>query len=98
MQEDRNNSEDSDDEWITPDREDAKSQTRVLSLVLSEWPKQLSQAEIARELLSKKPEFEQRDALDRAIADLSSAGLLRPCEVLILPTRAALHFASLELE
>jgi hypothetical protein len=98
MQENRSSAFSDERGFSPPDREDSKWQVRVLSLVLSEWPKQLSQAEIARELLADKPTWEERDALERAITDLASAGLLRECEVLILPTRAALHFASLELE
>jgi hypothetical protein len=98
MQENRSSAFDDEDEFAPPDREDAKWQVRVLSLVLSEWPKQLSKQEISRELLADKPTWEERDVLARAITDLASASLLRECEVLVLPTRAALHFASLELE
>lgn len=98
MQENRSSAFDDGSEFAPPDREDAKSQTRVLSLVLSEWPKQLSQAEIARELLAAEPTWDERDDLEQAVADLATTGLLRECEVLVLPTRAALHFASLELE
>jgi hypothetical protein len=97
MQENRNSAFSDGNEFAPPDREDAKSQQRVLSLVLAEWPKQLSKTEIARELLSDKPTFEEHDALERAITDLANAGLLRECEVLLLPTRAALHFNDLEL-
>jgi len=97
MQSNRNSAFSDGSEFAPPDREDAKAQARVLSLVLSEWPKQLSKTEIARELLTEKPEFEERDGLARATTDLANAGLLRECEVLILPTRAALHFNDLEL-
>jgi hypothetical protein len=97
MQENRNSAFSDGNEFAPPEREDAKSQARVLSLVLSEWPKQLSKTEIARELLAAKPTWEERDALERATTDLASAGLLRECEVLLLPTRAALLFHGLEL-
>lgn len=98
MQENCSSAFSDEDEFALPDREDAKWQARVISLVLSEYPHQLSKLEIACELLSEKPGFEERDGLERAIEDLSNAGLLRRCESLILLTRAARHFASLELE
>jgi hypothetical protein len=98
MHKDRNNSEDSDDEWITPDREDAKWQARILAVLLDEYPHQLSKLELARELLGENPGFPERDALERAIEDLTRAGLLQRCESLILLTRAARLFASLELD
>jgi hypothetical protein len=87
----------SDDDWTTPDQEDAKWQRRVLSLLLEQYPPQLSKLEIARELLRDNPGFSERDALDRAIEDLARGGLVQLCESLILLTRAARLFASLEL-
>jgi hypothetical protein len=84
-------------DWTTPDREDAKWQRRVLSFLLEQYPHQLSKLEIARELLRDNPGFSERDALDRAIADLVRGGLVQLCESLILLTRAARLFASLDL-
>lgn len=80
------------------DREDAKWQQRVLSLVLSEQPRALSQADITRELLGEHVEFSQQDELIRAIRELANAGLVHLVEHLVFPTRAALLFHDLELE
>lgn len=80
------------------EREDAKAQARVLSLVLSEQPRQLSRAEVERELLGEQPEFAEQDELARAIRDLGLTGLLHVIEELVLPTRAALAYYRLELE
>ncbi|HEX5375925.1 MAG TPA: hypothetical protein VFW48_07180 [Solirubrobacterales bacterium] len=98
MQEDRMPGDQPDDDWETPDREDAKWQARVLAIVLDQDPHQLSKHEISRELLGEKPGFEQRDAYERAVEDLCCGGLLQRCESLILLTRAARLFASLELD
>ena len=87
-----------DDDWETPDREDAKWQEAVLAIVLDQDPHQLSQHELARELLGEKPGFEERDAFERAVQDLCSGGLLQRCESMILLTRAARLFARLELD
>lgn len=84
------------DDWSLPDREDAKWQRAVLALLLDQQPRQLSQAEVAREILDEKPCFEERDAFERAVEGLIKGGLLRRCESLLLPTRAARLFASLE--
>jgi len=79
-------------------REDARWQGRVLSLVLSEDPLELSEREALAALLSAEASWEERDGLERAIKELKAAGLLRDCPSLLLPTRAARHFASLELD
>ncbi len=81
-----------------PDRVDARTQGRVLSLVLSEQPRQLSRDEIERELLNAQSDFAERDGLARAIRDLALAGLLHEVEHLVFPSRAALVFHDLELE
>jgi hypothetical protein len=66
-------------------REDAAAQRAVLSLVLDEHPALLAAEEIGREVGAG-------DAVDRALSDLTGAGLLRREGATVLPTRAALHF------
>jgi len=72
-------------------------QERVLSLALEEDPRQLSELEIVRELVGKEPDYDQAIAVGRAIEELVHACLLRRCESLLILTRAARHFARLEV-
>lgn len=65
--------------------DDARTQRAVLSLVLNEHPTLLASAEVEREI-------DAGDATERAMRDLSGAGLLRMEGATVLPTRAALHF------
>ena len=65
--------------------DDAAIQRAVLSLVLDEHPVLLDSDEVEREVGAG-------DAAERALRDLTGAGLLRLEGVTIFPTRAALHF------
>jgi hypothetical protein len=65
--------------------EDACAQRAVLSLVLTEHPTLLAASEVEREI-------GPGDATERAMRDLTGAGLLRREGVTVLPTRAALAF------
>jgi hypothetical protein len=65
--------------------DDARTQRAVLSLVLDEHPALLASAEVEQEIGAG-------DATQRAMRDLSGAGLLRREGATVLPTRAALHF------
>ena len=65
-------------------------QRAVLSLVLDAHPKSLTLADLARELGNQ-------DAVERAVAALTSVGLIdRKCDA-ISPSAAARHFERLEL-
>ena len=79
-------------------KQDAQWQAEVLRLLLDEHPHQLTKLELSRELVGESPGYDQRDAVERAIRDLEKAGLLYRCEALVLLTKAARHFASLEVE
>jgi hypothetical protein len=61
----------------------------VLSLVLAEYPIQLTICEIAREISGN-------DAAER-VRDLEGIGLLRCEGASVLPTRAAVHFDRLAI-
>lgn len=74
----------------TREREDLRTQSGVLSLVLQEHPTLLTAAEIAREV-------GPGDATERAMHDLDAVGLLRREGERVFPTRTALHFDSLSL-
>lgn len=98
MHEDRNPRDDSVDEPSAPDREDARSQSVVLALLLAEWPERLSQADAVRELLGENPDFSERDAFERAVEDLTRIGLIAQEGGFIVPSRVIRHFDSLQLE
>ena len=65
--------------------DDTATQRAVLSLVLDQHPTLLASDEVEREIGAG-------DATERAMLDLTGAGLIRREGVTILPTRAALHF------
>jgi len=64
---------------------DDRAQRAVLSLVLTEHPSLLASEEIEREIGAG-------DSIERAVRDLTGAGLLRQEGATVFPTRAALHF------
>ena len=64
---------------------DDATQRAVLSLVLDQHPTLLAADEVEREVGAG-------DATERAVLDLTGAGLIRKEGVTVLPTRAALHF------
>jgi hypothetical protein len=78
--------------------QEAESQCVVLSFILDEHPTQLTIPEVARALYAHPGDFEKGDEVERAIRDLVGAGLLHCHGAFVLPTRAALHFSSLEME
>jgi hypothetical protein len=70
-------------------------QLAVLLRILILHPERLSGEELRREMLVGYAGFAQADALDRAVRDLSAAGLLRRDGDSIVPTRAAVYFYAL---
>jgi len=83
------------DEPITPAEEDTKTECSVLMRVLALHPTHLTMPELASEVLEDPDDFAEGDALARAVRDLGAAGLVRMNGVVVMPTRAALHFHSL---
>lgn len=69
--------------------EDAAMESALLQYVLALHPATVTLDELAREL------GETRDDVDRAVRDLSGAGLLNNSDALVLPSRAALRFDEL---
>jgi hypothetical protein len=86
--------EGNDDSWTTR-AEDAAAESAVLMRVLDLHPSQVTVAELIREIGGEQVGFAERDALERAVRDLSGAGLLHHHEDFVLPTRAALRFNEL---
>lgn len=79
----------------TPAEEDARTERIVLMRVLSLHPTHLTMPELAAEVLEDPDDFAEGDALARAVRDLGIAGLVRINGAVVMPTRAAVHFDSL---
>jgi len=77
---------------------EARNQGIVLSFLLNEHPAQLTIPEVARELYTHPSDFDENDAVERAIRDLVGGGLLQCHGAFVLPTRAALYFSRLEMD
>jgi hypothetical protein len=84
-------------EHCDPAAEDAKAERTVLAFLLEEHPDQLTIPEVSLALNAGPADFGSEDAIERAIRELVGAGLLRCEGGFIVPTRAALCFARLDL-
>lgn len=74
---------------------DAAAESAVLQVLLDLHPIQVTAAELVREVGGESPGFAERDAIERAVAALTGAGLLHNRDAFVLPTRAALRFSEL---
>lgn len=83
-----------DDSW-TPASDDSATESAVLQRLLELHPVLVTAAELVREVGGESPSFAERDAIERAVQGLASAGLLHSHESFVLPTRAALRFSEL---
>ena len=84
----------SDDNWITREG-DVATESAVLQLVLDLHPTLLTESELVREVAGERAGFAEQDAVQRAVRDLSGAGLLHRRDEFAIPTRAALRFSEL---
>jgi hypothetical protein len=75
--------------------EDKATESAVLQQVLVLHPTQITLAELTLELGGQPADFAQRDAIERAVRNLTGAGLLHQHDSFVLPTRAALRFDEL---
>jgi len=75
--------------------EDESVESAVLRQLLDLHPTRLTLEELIRELGGDRGGFAERDAVERAVRDLSSVGLLHRGEHFVEPTRAALRFSDL---
>ena len=83
-------------ENLTNRSEDARVESALLQRVLDLHPTQVTAAELIRDLAGEDADFGARDAVERAIRELTGAGLLHRSEDgLLTPTRAAVHFGEL---
>lgn len=76
--------------------EDHRDQRIVLMHVLDLWPERLTIPDLVREITAGAPAYDEGDAIERAVRDLTGAGLLHCAGGLVEPTRAAVHFWTLE--
>jgi hypothetical protein len=82
------------DSW-TPAATDAVIESAVLQRLLDLHPVLVTAAELVREVGGESPGFAERDAIERAVRELTGAGLLHSHDGFVLPTRAALRFNEL---
>ncbi len=86
----------SDADNLTNDGEDARIEAALIQRVLDLHPARMTGEELVRDLAGEDADFGARDGVERAIRELTGAGLLhRGDDGLITPTRAALHFGEL---
>lgn len=78
-----------------PAREDATIEAAVLQQLLALHPVRLTRVEVVREIAGETSDFAQTDQVERAIDQLSVAGLLHVNGNVVLPSRAALRFYEL---
>jgi hypothetical protein len=84
------------EENLTTEGEDARIESALLQRVLDLHPTQVTAAELLRDLAGEDADFGARDAVERAVRELTGAGLLHRTEDgLVTPTRAAVHFGEL---
>ena len=79
----------------TPAIEDTAIESAVLQHVLALHPTQVTLLELVRDVGGDSIGFEQRDAIERAVRDLTGAGLLHQHDSFVLPSRAAIRFDEL---
>lgn len=83
-----------DDSWMSASG-DAATESAVLQRLLDLHPVLVTATELMREVGGESPSFAERDAIERAVRDLTGAGLLHSHEGFVMPTRAALRFSEL---
>jgi hypothetical protein len=81
---------------LTNEGEDARVESALLQRVLDLHPTRVTGDELVRDLAGEDPDFGARDGVERAIRELTGAGLLhRTDDGLVTPTRAAIYFGRL---
>ena len=78
--------------------EEKQAQRVVLAFLLEEHPSRLTIPELCRALYAHPTDFNRNDAVERAIRELDSAGLVHCDGGYAVPSRAALYFARLEMD
>jgi hypothetical protein len=78
-----------------PDEVDATLEATVLRQLLALHPVQLTLDELVREIAGEDSGFALTDAVERAVRDLTAAGLAHRSGEVVLPSRAALRLDEL---
>jgi len=78
--------------------EEAEAQRVVLAFLLDVHPARLKVFELCRALYAHPGDFNNKDAVERALRELDGAGLVNCDGGYAAPSRAALYFSSLEME
>jgi hypothetical protein len=84
-----------DDPRTTTATEDDRTEATVLREVLFLYPESLTLEELIRQMTIASTEFPDIDQVQRAVRELTAAGLLHRVGDLVLPTRAAVRFHEL---
>ncbi len=83
------------DETRSPSAQDATIEAAVLRQLLALHPIQLTVGELAREIGGEAADFAQVDAVERAMRELTAAGLVHSVGDVVIPSRAALRLDEL---
>ncbi len=75
--------------------EDEGVESAVLRQLLDLHPTRLTLEELTREATAGHDGFAERDAVERAVRELTATGLLHRAGEFVMPTRAALRFSEL---
>jgi predicted transcriptional regulator len=85
------------DDPSSPAREDRRTESAVLALLLDEHPTRLTMDELTLVLHADPDRGDPGDAAQRAVRELVGAGLIHREGRFLTPTRAALYFLRLEV-
>jgi hypothetical protein len=76
--------------------EDTRVEALVMQRVLDLHPTRVTLDELVRDIAGEDPGFGVRDGIERAIRELTGAGLLHAADGdFVTPTRAAVHYGEL---
>jgi hypothetical protein len=78
-----------------PSAQDATIEAAVLRQLLALHPIQLTLAELSREIAGEHEDFALTDAVERAVRELTAAGLVHRNGEVVLPSRAAVRLDEL---
>lgn len=84
------------EENLTTEGDDARLEAVLLQRVLDLHPTRVTTEELVRDLTGVDDDFAARDAIERAIVELTRSGLLHPvADGFVTPTRAAVRLGEL---